>query len=255
MRFASLGSGSRGNALLVEAGSTRVLVDCGFGLRETLLRLSRLGCMPESLTDVLVTHEHGDHIGGVVRLAARYGLKVWMTHGTYAASTIERTTLSGLELIDCHTPLRIGELEVHPFPVPHDAREPVQFVFSDGARRLGVVTDLGCSTPHVERMLAGCDALVLECNHDADMLRQGNYPPPLQRRIGGRFGHLDNTAAAALLAALDTRKLQHLIAAHLSQQNNTPQLARAALASVLGCAPSWVGVADQDEGFAWRDIR
>lgn len=255
MRFASLGSGSRGNALLVEAGATRILVDCGFGLRETLFRLSRLGCRPESLAGVLVTHEHGDHIGGVIKLAIRFGLNVWMTHGTYAAATIERSALPGLEFIDGHAPFRIGDLEVSPFPVPHDAREPVQFVFSDGMRRLGVVTDLGCSTPHVERMLTACDALVIECNHDADMLRHGNYPPRLRRRIGGRFGHLDNAAAAALLAALDTRKLQHLVAAHLSEQNNTPALARAALAGVLGCAPAWVGVADQDEGFAWRDLR
>lgn len=254
MRFASLGSGSRGNALLVEAGSTRVLLDCGFGPRETLFRLGRLGCMPETLAGILVTHEHSDHIGGVVKLAARYGLKVWMTHGTLASASTGQAALPGLELIDSHVPLSVGDLELIPFPVPHDAREPVQFVFSDGARRLGVVTDLGCSTPHVERMLSGCDALVLECNHDVDMLRRGHYPPHLQRRIASRFGHLDNTAAAALLGALDTRKLKHLVAAHLSQQNNTPELARSALAGVLGCAASWVGVAGQDEGLAWRDL-
>ena len=148
----------------------------------------------------------------------------------------------------------IGDLLIQPFPVPHDAREPVQFLLSDGSRRLGVLTDLGCSTPHVEQILDGCQALVLECNHDADMLRDGNYPRHLKQRIASRLGHLDNTAAAALLAALDHHPLQHVVAAHLSQQNNTPQLARQALAAVLGCAEEWIGVADQESGFGWRAI-
>jgi len=254
MRFASLGSGSRGNALLVEAGHTRLLLDCGFSLRETLFRLDRLGCPAESLSGIVVTHEHNDHIGGAIRLAARYQRTVWMTHGTFASSPASRSELPGLELIDSHQSFAIGDLEIHPFPVPHDAAEPVQFVFSDGRHRLGVATDLGGATPHVERMLSECDALVLECNHDEDMLRRGNYPPHLKRRIAGRFGHLENAASASLLAALDTRKLQHLIAAHLSQQNNTPERAQSALAGALGCAAAWVGVADQEEGFGWRDL-
>lgn len=254
MRFASLGSGSRGNALLVEAGATRILLDCGFGPREAVSKLGRLGLSPEDLSGILVTHEHSDHVAGVFKLAARSRLTVWMTHGTFAAVPQGRGELPGVELIDSHQPFQVGDLEIHPFPVPHDAREPVQFVFSDGRHRLGVVTDLGSSTPHVERMLSGCDALVLECNHDTDMLLSGAYPPHLKRRIAGRFGHLDNNASAALLAALDTHKLQHLIAAHLSQQNNSPVLAQAALAAVLGCAEDWVGVADQDEGFDWRAL-
>ncbi|BBO21010.1 MAG: MBL fold metallo-hydrolase [Rhodocyclaceae bacterium] len=254
MRFASLGSGSRGNALLVEAGDTRLLLDCGFGLRETDYRLGRLGQLPESLAGILVTHEHGDHIAGAFKLAARYRLRVWMTHGTHAAAPGEGGDNPHVELIDSHRSFSVGDLEIHPFPVPHDAREPVQYVFSDGRHRLGVVSDLGSSTPHVERMLSGCDALVLECNHDAAMLAQGNYPAQLKRRIAGRFGHLENAASAALLASLDTRNLQHLLAAHLSQQNNTPALARAALAGVLGCEENWIGVADQDAGFGWRAL-
>ncbi|HTJ96754.1 MAG TPA: MBL fold metallo-hydrolase, partial [Rhodocyclaceae bacterium] len=132
--------------------------------------------------------------------------------------------------------------------------EPVQFVFSDGQHRLGVLTDLGFSTPHVIDSLTGCEALVLECNHDADMLANGNYPASLKQRIGGRFGHLDNAAAAALLGQLDTSQLQHLIAAHLSEHNNTPLLAQQALADVLGCAADWIGVADQEAGFDWRTL-
>ncbi|MBV6474894.1 MAG: MBL fold metallo-hydrolase [Rhodocyclaceae bacterium] len=255
MRFASLGSGSRGNALLVEAGTTRVLLDCGFGPREVAFRLGRLGLAAEDLAGILITHEHSDHAAGAFKLAARHRLTIRMTHGTSSAISPGGAEVPGVELIDSHQPLRIGDLEVHPFPVPHDAREPVQFVFSDGRHRLGVLSDLGGSTPHVERMLSGCDALVLECNHDADMLRKGGYPPHLKRRIAGRYGHLDNNASAALLAALDTSRLQHLIAAHLSQQNNTPGLARAALAGVLGCAGEWIAVADQETGFDWRDLR
>ncbi|MEZ5614320.1 MAG: MBL fold metallo-hydrolase [Rhodocyclaceae bacterium] len=254
MRFASLGSGSRGNALVVEAGATRLLLDCGFGPRETLSRLGRLGLAPKDLSGILVTHEHSDHVAGVFKMASRHRLAVWMTHGTLVASSQGQGALPGAELIDSHRPFRIGNLEIHPFPVPHDAREPVQFVFSDGQCRLGVATDLGSTTAHVERMLSGCDALVLECNHDREMLQQGNYPPQLKRRIAGGFGHLDNAAAAALLATLDTGKLQHLIAAHLSQQNNTPDLARRALARVVGCAERWVEVADQNFGFGWREL-
>jgi phosphoribosyl 1,2-cyclic phosphodiesterase len=120
--------------------------------------------------------------------------------------------------------------------------------------RLGVLTDIGEATPHVEAMLSGCDALVLECNHDARMLRDGDYPPALKQRIAGRYGHLENRAAARLLARLDTSRLQHIIAAHLSQQNNTVESARAALAAVLGCAAEWIGVADQDGGLDWRSL-
>ena len=138
--------------------------------------------------------------------------------------------------------------------VPHDAREPVQFVFGDGARRLGVLTDAGCATPHIEAMLSGCDALVLECNHDAEMLRNSAYPPRLKQRIAGRFGHLDNAASAKLLASLDCGRLQHIVAAHLSQQNNKPELARHALAQALNCELEWIGIADQESGFAWREI-
>jgi phosphoribosyl 1,2-cyclic phosphodiesterase len=254
MRFASLGSGSRGNALIVEAGTTRLLLDCGFGPRETVSKLGRLGLSPDDLSGILVTHEHSDHVAGAFKLASRHNLAVWMTHGTFAASPRGRGEIPRVEFIDGHQSLQVGDLEIHPFPVPHDAREPVQFVFSDGRHKLGVVTDLGSSTPHVERMLTKCNALVLECNHDEDMLQRGSYPPHLKRRIAGRFGHLDNAASATLLAALDNHELQHLIAAHLSHQNNTPALARAALAGVLGCAETWVGVASQEDGFDWRAL-
>lgn len=157
-------------------------------------------------------------------------------------------------ILNAKEKITIGDLEVAPFTVPHDAREPVQFVLSDGAARLGVLTDIGVSTPHVERTLSGLDALVLECNYDRDLLWSGSYPKWLKERIDGPFGHLDNRESERLLGALDRSRLKHVIGAHLSQQNNKPALARACLARALGCEESWVGLATQDEGFDWRGL-
>jgi len=254
MRFASLGSGSQGNSLVVEAGSTRVLLDCGFSLSEAVARLGRCGLAADDLDAIIVTHEHDDHVGGVARLAAKYELPVYLTHGTFVALDGARSALLDVTVIDSHTAVAIGDLEIQPYPVPHDAREPAQFVFGDGAVRLGVLTDVGTSTPHIQSMLSGVDGLVLECNHDADLLASGAYPPWLKRRIAGRLGHLDNATAASLLAALDCSRLQHVVAAHLSQQNNTAELARAALAGALNCAPNWIQIATQEDGFGWRGI-
>ena len=257
MRFASLGSGSAGNGLVIEAHTTRLLLDCGFGLRDAFTRLGRLGLGPEQLSGILVTHEHDDHAGGVFKLANKYRVPVWLTHGTL--TMVERFLPKQcnfeMHVIDSHQSFSIGDLQVCPFPVPHDAREPVQFVFQDGARKLGVLTDTGTSTPHIEAMLSGCDALTLECNHDLDMLMNGPYTWPLKQRVSSRLGHLDNASSAAILAKLDNSKLQHLVAAHLSAKNNSPMLARKALSEVLGCETEWVGIADQEQGFDWRQIR
>jgi phosphoribosyl 1,2-cyclic phosphodiesterase len=256
VRFASLASGSKGNCLVAESGASRVLLDCGLSPRETSRRLARLGLAPADLSAILVTHEHDDHAGHAYPFAAQHALPVYLTHGTRRAQEVDGAPADGVELrlIEGREPFAVGDLRVEPFTVPHDAREPVQFVLGDGARRLGVLTDLGTSTAHVETMLSGCDALVLEANHDLDLLWGGDYPKWLKERIGGPFGHLDNAAAGRLLAALERSRLQHVIAAHLSQQNNRAELARAALAAALGCEADWVGVATQDEGFGWRDL-
>ena len=254
MRFASLGSGSQGNALVVEVKQTRVMLDCGFGINEIVSRLSRLDLTPQQLSAIVVTHEHSDHIGGVVKFARKFNLPVWLTFGTASVFQDKFSSLPQVFYIAAHQRFSIGDIELEPFPVPHDAREPAQFVFGDGAKRLGVLTDTGSSTSHIESVLSACDALVLECNYDLEMLNNGNYPVPVKQRISGRFGHLSNDEAAKLLAGLDCRRLQYLIAAHLSQNNNTPELARAALSRVLNCEPGWVGVADQQNGFTWHDI-
>jgi len=249
MRFASLGSGSEGNGLVVEAGSTRVLMDCGFGLADSVVRLARLGLQVSDLAGIVVTHEHSDHIAGVGRLARKHKLPVWLTAGTLAmAQDLGGVTV---QVIDSHAVFAVDNLEIQPFPVPHDAREPVQYVFGDGNRRLGVLTDVGCSTPHIETMLAGVDAMVLECNHDATMLENGPYPASLKRRVGGRFGHLENAQSAALLTKLMHDKLQYVMAAHVSRKNNTNALAQGALAQVLNCTDDDVRVACQTTGFDW----
>ncbi len=266
LRFASLGSGSKGNCTIVEVRAlsrasdasepTRVLIDCGFNLRDTERRLARLDLLPGQITGILVTHEHGDHAGCVFDFAASHGTAVLITHGTLDALKAEGKVLEGVRitLINGRETAQIGAMQVQPFTVPHDAREPVQFIISDGARKLGILTDIGVTTPHVESMLSGLDALVLETNYDADMLWAGAYPKWLKARIAGPFGHLDNRESERLLGALDCTKLKHVIGAHLSQQNNRPELARAALARALGCEESWIGLATQDDGFGWRDL-
>ena len=254
MRFASLGSGSEGNALLVAAGETRVLMDCGFGLQDTLLRLGRLGVSAEQLSGVVVTHEHGDHICGVARLARKFNMPVWLTHGTLRSQPKAFADIAHIHEIDPRQAFAIGGIEIIPYTVPHDAAEPVQFIFNDGARRLGVLTDAGCSTAHIEQALTGCHALVLECNHDCDMLANGDYPYNLKQRVGGRLGHLSNRDAAGILGRVDASRLQHVVAAHLSRKNNTAALAVRALCDVLGCDANWVEAATQERGFAWREI-
>jgi phosphoribosyl 1,2-cyclic phosphodiesterase len=252
MRFASLGSGSRGNATLVEAGSTLVMIDCGFSCRETERRLNRLGRTAADLSALLVTHEHGDHVRGVPLLARKYDLPVWITRGTQRM--LRDSELPRLQYFDGHAEFSIDALRVRPFTVPHDAQEPCQFVFEYQARRLGVLTDAGRVTPHIIECLDACDALLLECNHDADMLATGPYSASLKQRVGGPWGHLSNAQAGSLLSQLDYSRLQHLVAAHLSDKNNRAELAQAVLARVLDCETSWIGVAGQEAGLDWRSI-
>lgn len=254
LRFASLGSGSSGNATLICTSDASVMLDCGFSVAETTRRLARLGMQPDQLDAIVVTHEHEDHIGGVARFARRHDVPIWMSHGTWRGLESMFDDLS-VKLVEGYQAFSVGSLRVEPFPVPHDAREPAQYVFSDGAVRLGVLTDTGETTPHIEATLSNCDALVIECNHDAQMLARSNYPPALRRRISGRLGHLDNNAAARLLSRVAGPGLKHVIAAHLSQQNNSSLLAQQALSAALGCEPDWIGIASQDTGFGWRDLR
>ncbi|MDZ4142523.1 MAG: MBL fold metallo-hydrolase [Methylotenera sp.] len=253
MRFASLGSGSAGNALVVEVGHTRLMLDCGFSVKETVTRLARLNVEPGTITGIVITHEHDDHAGGAFRFADKYQIPVWLTYGTLKMVSRYMPNRHHLQLniVDSHSAFAINDLQVQPYPVPHDAREPMQCVFSDGKHKLGVLTDVGRTTPHIEEKLSGCQALVLECNHDASMLQTGPYSWALKKRVGGDLGHLENSDSANLLSKLDNSKLQHIVAAHLSAKNNTPALAKAALAKVLSCENDGIGIADQLLGFDW----
>ncbi len=252
MRVTSLGSGSKGNATLIEAAGTRVLVDCGFSAAELTRRLARRGLQPDQLDALLLTHEHGDHCRGAAVLSRRYGLPVWLTRGTHAAQP--DPDFAAVHHISPHRAFTLGALRVQPFPVPHDAREPCQFTFEHAGRRLGLLTDLGRPTPHVLDRLAGCHALLLECNHDPELLRSGPYPPALQRRVGGDWGHLANEQSRALLARLDRAALRWLAGMHLSEKNNRPELALAALEAGVGSARCEVILAGQSDGFGWREV-
>lgn len=265
LRFASLGSGSEGNALAVcgsgaqgrdpVSGRPRVLlIDCGFGWRETQRRLTRLGLEASDVVGILVTHEHSDHVGGVFRLARQVSSPIFITPGTLRACAPPEACTPLIRLIDAHAPFECQGWRIEPFPVPHDALEPVQYVIDDGRVRLGVITDLGHPTPHLPKALSKLNALVLETNHDARLLAASHYPPSLQARISGRYGHLENQDAAFLLASLDRSQLEVVVAAHLSRHNNRPELAQAALGRAIGWHPEAIRVADQDEGLAWVEI-
>lgn len=253
LRFASLGSGSRGNALLVESAQTLVLVDCGLTLKVVEARLRDLGRDPRDIDAVLITHEHSDHIRGVSAFARRYRTPVRMTAGTAAGSA--NRSLPKLETFNCHRRFAIGDLSVEPFPVPHDAREPCQFVFSHGGRRLGILSDTGHITPHIKTHLAGCDAMALEFNHDAEALWAGDYPDHLKRRISSQVGHLNNAQAAELVSGIVDSRLQWVVALHLSESNNSPTRVRETLQEALGAECSAEAhLAEQHEPSRWLEV-
>ncbi len=248
MRFASLGSGSKGNATLVDGGDGLLLIDCGFSRRELARRLERLGHCLDEIRAILVTHEHGDHVGGVEALARHLDIDVFATVGTARAAP--QLAALRLHAINLHRDFDVAGVTVTPVAVPHDAREAAQFVLRRSGRALGVLTDLGSITPHVVDSYRGCDALLLECNHDRDMLFDGPYPPSLKQRVGSDWGHLSNAQAADLLAGLEVERLQRLVLAHVSETNNTADLAWQAIAPVMR-DESRMTLADQERGFDW----
>jgi phosphoribosyl 1,2-cyclic phosphodiesterase len=257
LRVCSLGSGSGGNGLVVEAcegtTSTRILIDNGFNLRQLERRLQRAGLTLDALDAVFVTHEHSDHVGGIAALWRRRRIDVYCTDGTARAAGFVGQQVAW-HRVQAGDTVALGVLAVTAFAVPHDAGEPVQYVFTDGARRAGLLTDAGEASAEIVAALSNLHGLVLECNHDAQMLADGRYPPFLKQRIAGPVGHLSNEQAAGILQSIDRGSLNWIAAAHLSRQNNRPELARSALAGVMGCADGEVAVADQDEGLAWRTV-
>ena len=254
MQVASLGSGSRGNATLIEEDDTCLLVDLGFSVKETIERLERLNRDPSDINEILVTHEHADHINGVAAFAATFDIPIRMTPGT---AYTRRTEIDGakrglnVERLNCHKPFLVGCITVEPVPVPHDAREPCQFVFAGATDRIGLLTDTGHITPIVEQHYRQCDVLLLECNYDTEMLATGPYPHRLKQRVGGVQGHLSNEQAAGLLRKVDTDRLQHLVISHISEKNNLPSLASAAVMEALGSWRGNIHVSHQVDGVGW----
>jgi phosphoribosyl 1,2-cyclic phosphodiesterase len=275
LRYKNLSSGSTGNATLVEASSARstkpnrVLVDCGMRLSRMLELLATADVKPTDIDAIFITHEHSDHIGCVAQLASRYNIPVWGSNGTHAALQDMQLKLrskqpshsqlvSGFEdlvrIASDTCPIAVGDLQLNPFTVPHDAREPLQLTCSDGNAILGILTDLGHASRHVVDSIAGCNALLLESNHDEEMLSNSKYPAFLKTRVGGDFGHLSNAQAAGLLSTVMHDKLRSVSAAHLSQQNNHPSLAQSALATVLGCMPAEIFAACPETGTPWMTV-
>ena len=253
IRFASLGSGSKGNATLIEQAKTRILVDCGFSLGETERRLQRLNCHPETLTAILVTHEHSDHAAGIGRLSRRYRIPVYLTVGTHYVMRDKQ--FAQTHYINTHDAFSIHDLTIQPFPVPHDAREPCQFVFQDGQHKIGHLTDVGSMTPIITQTLQQLDALMLECNYDLQMLEEGEYPVVLKKRVSGRYGHFSNFQASVLLKELNLSRMQHLVGMHLSEKNNLPSHAYRALCTGADCSENWIQLANQQDGIIWREVR
>jgi phosphoribosyl 1,2-cyclic phosphodiesterase len=247
-RFASLGSGSRGNGTLIELGGTLLLVDCGFTLKQTEARLRRLGVRPGDLGGILVTHEHADHIGGVAALAHKYCIPVHASYGTLRATA---GRLVG-KAFDSHAAFQIGAIRVSPVIVPHDAREPTQFVFEYEGLRLGVVSDLGHVTPFVVEQFSGCQGLLMEANYDPGMLWRGRYPESVKRRIDSPLGHLSNDQSAGFLDAIAHAGLDVVIG-HVSEQNNHPELLEAAF-EPLRDRVARLQFATQEEGIHWIDV-
>jgi len=256
LRFCSLASGSAGNATLVEAGDgqrrTRLLIDCGLARRDLDERLARAGLAASQLDAIFITHEHGDHAGCALALSASLNIPLWMSAGTRAA--LPGGQAQPVHLAGDGRAIAIGGLQIQPFTVPHDAREPLQLTCTDGDRRLGVLTDLGRVTTHALASLAGCHALLLESNHCPDLLAASPYPPWLKRRIGGPHGHLSNAQAAQALTQLRHERLALVVGAHLSEHNNRPELVQAGFAQALGCAPGDVPVSSR-RGLDWFNVR
>ncbi|NQX89021.1 MAG: MBL fold metallo-hydrolase [Halioglobus sp.] len=251
MQFASLGSGSKGNATVVRAGDTLVLIDCGFSLRETRRRLNRLGILPEEVEAILVTHEHSDHSSGVAALSREYRIPVYLTHGTSLSGRCDGSF--DLRTFNCEDSFALGELLVKAITVPHDAAEPCQYLLNWHSHTLGILTDLGSITPHVVDNFSTCHSLILEFNHDRVMLQNGDYPQHLKRRVGGDWGHLSNEQAVDFLRQIDVTRLRHLVVAHVSDQNNSHERAQDAVLSVFNSLDR-VTFAGQRAGFDWLTL-
>lgn len=245
----SLGSGSKGNATLVCFGETLLLIDSGFSCKELVSRMRTRGIAPEDVTAVLVTHEHSDHFKGVPTFSKKYNVPVWMSSGTSLHKNVAE--LKQLNVFNSHQNITIGEITVCPVLVPHDSREACQFVLKRGPHAIGILTDIGHITPFVIEQYKDCNILLLEFNHDREMLLNSSYPASLKQRVIGNLGHLSNQQASEFLTEENTGKLSYLVAMHLSGENNRLELVEQSISGSLLNSEAKVLIADQDNGFNW----
>lgn len=253
MKFCSLGSGSSGNSYLVSKNNTNILVDCGFSVSELESRMSQREIKSSEITAIFLSHEHDDHSKGVFAFAEKYKKPIYLTHGTFKmcqkkikkSYTLEINKFSPLDIID------LKDLKIHTIPVPHDAREPTQFKFEAEDKNLAIITDLGFGSNLLIEHIKEIDALILESNHDTDMLSKSKYPKNLKDRIQGNYGHLSNIQSLEILKKINLKNLKWLGAAHLSKENNTDELVRNVWKKVF---KDEINIIDPDFGMQWVSI-
>ncbi len=250
MKFASLGSGSKGNATIIDTEHGCLMIDCGFSIKETARRLERVGKSPQDISAILVTHEHSDHWKGVLPFASKFSIDVYATAGCYRAVNVSPSTSKLLKVICSHSRFMINNVHVLPIPVPHDANEPVQYIFSYDQYRLGILTDVGNITPYIVEQYNNCSGLLVEANHDIELLRAGAYPKFLKDRVAGQWGHLNNHQTASLLSAIDQQSIQKLVIGHISESNNNSARVKQAIEDVFPRSEKII-YANQNEGFDW----
>ena len=256
-RFCVLGSGSGGNAVVLESGGRRLLLDAGFSCRELEKRLRAVGVEPKTIDALLITHEHEDHMRGAARFAGRHDVPIFASLGTLEASGLRQATAAPLNVLRPGATTEVAGFRVEAVPIPHDAREPVGFVVGDGlGRRLALIADLGCRSQAVWGRLRDVDALLIETNHDLDMLRSGPYPWVLKQRVASRHGHLSNRDAADGLPELLSDRLRWIVLYHLSRTNNLPALAHSEVAEVLERerGRTEIVLSEQDQSTAWMEV-
>ena len=250
MKFASLGSGSKGNATIIDTEHGCLMIDCGFSIKETARRLERVGKSPQDISAILVTHEHSDHWKGVLPFASKFSIDVYATAGCYRAVNVSPGTSKLLKVICSHSEFMINNVHVLPIPVPHDANEPVQYIFSYDQYRLGILTDVGNITPYIVEQYNNCSGLLVEANHDIELLQAGAYPKFLKDRVAGQWGHLNNHQTASLLSAIDQQSIQKLVIGHISESNNNSARVKQAIEDVFPRSEKII-YANQNEGFDW----
>ena len=250
VQFISLVSGSSGNASLITDEQTTLLIDCGLSGVKLVEKLNNIGLCPEDLSGMLITHEHSDHTKGVGVIARKYNIPIYATSGTFNSMNVGKIDLNAFHAVVAEEQFNIGSITIKPFSIPHDAAEPVGYSFFANEKKYTLATDIGCMTEQLYENLDGSDSIILESNHDIDMLRYGSYPYYLKERILGKRGHMSNDLTAEIAIRLAKNGTKHIMLAHLSHENNTPEIAKITTESALkkaNCTDVELTVANRNE--------